>query len=212
MRQLRTTRPDAPLLGNLVGPVSLAASLVQPDRFFKEMIRDPQAVSDVLARVTDLLLSFGHEQIAAGADVMVIADPTATGEIVGPRLFEQLVLPPLTRLIQGLQDAGPPVILHVCGNLVPLAPVLARLGADCLSVDAVFNLRRLRAHLPETPLMGNLDALVLEAGPPERIARWVREVGLRQADLIAPACAVVPTTPLAHLRALAQAAHTPVEK
>ncbi len=94
----------------------------------------------------------------------------------------------------------------MCGNLVPLAPLLARLGADCVSVDAVVSLRRLRVHLPGTPLMGNLDALVLEAGPPARIARWVRETGLCQADIIAPACAVVPTTPLAHLRALGQAA------
>jgi len=205
MRRLRAARPDAPLVGNLVGPVSLAASLVQPDRFFKEMIRDPQAVAQVLERVTDLLLEFGQAQVAAGADAIVIADPTATGEIVGPRLFERLVLPPLSRLVASLREAGPPVVVHVCGDLTSLAPLLARIGADAISVDAMVSLRRLREHLPETPLMGNLDALVLEAGPPERIARWTREVGLAQADIIAPACAVVPTTPLAHLRALVEA-------
>jgi len=212
MRQLRAARPDAPLLGNLVGPVSLVASLVQPDRFFKEMIREPQSVREALERVTDLLVAFGREQIGTGADVMVIADPTATGEIVGPRLFEQLVLPPLSRLIHSLREAGPPVILHVCGNLLTLAPLLARTGADCLSVDAIVNLRRLRQRLPHMPLMGNLDALLLEAGPPERIARWTHKTGLPAADIIAPACAVVPTTPLSHLRALAQAARDGVEK
>jgi [methyl-Co(III) methanol-specific corrinoid protein]:coenzyme M methyltransferase len=212
MRDLRAARPDAPLLGNLVGPVSLAASLVQPDRFFKEMIRDPEAVAGVLARVTDLLIAFGREQIAAGADVMVIADPTATGEIVGPRLFERLVLPALSRLVQDLREAGPPVIVHVCGDVTSLAPLLARLQADAISVDAIVSLRRLREHLPQTPLMGNLDALVLEAGPPERIAKWTRAVGLAHADIIAPACAVVPTTPLAHLRALVQAARDEIAK
>ncbi|MCE5238675.1 methylcobamide--CoM methyltransferase [bacterium] len=212
MRQLRTARPGTPVLGNLVGPMSLAASLVQPDRFLKEMIREPRAVAEVLERLSDLLAAFGQEQIAAGAEVMVIADPTATGEIVGPRLFERLVLPPLSRLIQALRAAGSPVIVHVCGNVMPLAPLLPRLEADCVSVDAVVSLRRLRGELPDMPLMGNLDALVLEAGPPERIAHWTRHVGLRRADIIAPACAVVPTTPLAHLRALAQAARDPIAK
>lgn len=203
MPDLAAARPDAPLVGNLVGPVSLAASLVEPGRFFKEMIREPQAVAAVLQRVTDLLTAFGQEQISAGADVIAIADPTATGEIVGPRLFERLVLPALSRLIAAMSV---PVIVHVCGDLKTLAPLLPALGADCISVDAMVSLRQLRPHLAYTALMGNLDALILEAGPPERITRWVKQVGLPQLDIIAPACAVVPTTPLAHLRALVQAA------
>lgn len=204
MRDVAAARPEAPIVGNLVGPVSLAASLVEPERFFKEMIRDPRAVADVLERVTELLIAYGQEQIAAGADVIAIADPTATGEIVGPRFFERLVLPALSRLVAALREHAP-VIVHVCGDLTSLAPLLPALGANCLSVDAMVSLQHLRPHLPDMALMGNLDALLLEAGPPERIATWVGRVGLVHADIIAPACAVVPTTPLAHLQALALA-------
>lgn len=211
MRELKSMQPAAPLIGNLVGPVSLAASLVEPSAFLKEMIREPQAVATVLERLTDLLIAFGQEQIAGGAGVVAIADPTATGEIVGPRRFERLVLPPLSRLVAELRRQVP-VIVHVCGDLRTLSPLLPTVGADAISVDAMVSLIRLREHLPDTALMGNLHAMVLEMGPVDQITDWVRRCGLPQADIIAPACAVVPTTPLAHLRALVQAAQDAAAK
>lgn len=206
IEQLVAERPDAPVIGNLVGPVSLATSLVVPDLFLKQMFRQPQATQEALERLTDLLLEFGAEQLARGAVVIAIADPTATGEILGPRLFANQAVPVLARLTQGLQQLGARVIVHICGNVHTIAPLLAQIGADAISVDDMVSLRKLREHVPDAAVMGNFSALRLEHDPPERIARWVQRIGLQRADIIAPACAVVPTTPLANLQALVQAA------
>ena len=199
-------RPEAPVIGNLVGPVSLATSLVQPDIFLKQMFRQPQATQEVLERLTDLLLDFGADQIARGVEIIAIADPTATGEILGPRLFRTQAVPALARLTQGLQALGARVIVHICGNVHTIASLLAEIGADAVSVDGMVSLRKLREQVPNAAVMGNFSTLRLEQNPPERIARWVRRIGLQHADIIAPACAVVPTTPLVNLQALVRSA------
>jgi [methyl-Co(III) methanol-specific corrinoid protein]:coenzyme M methyltransferase len=206
LRQVRAERPEAPVVGNLVGPVSLAASLVKPDLLLREAFRQPDLVREALERLTGLLVEFGKKQIAAGAEVVAIADPTATGEILGPRAFAELAAPALARLTRELQQAGARVIVHICGNVHTIALLLASIGADAISVDDMVNLRKLREQAPEAAIMGNVCALHLEEGPVERIERWVRGLGLRQADIIAPACAIVPATPLRHLQALVRAA------
>ena len=59
---------------------------------------------------------------------------------------------------------------------------------------------------PPWHAMGNVSPFLLEKGPVESIARHCRrliEAGVR---LLAPACGVVPTTPVSHLKAMASAA------
>ncbi|MHB8995013.1 MAG: uroporphyrinogen decarboxylase family protein [Armatimonadota bacterium] len=205
MRKLSSERPEAPVIGNLTGPVSLLASLVQPDLLLREMLRRPADSVRALEVLTDRLAQFGREQIEAGAEVIAIADPTATGEILGPRLFGQLAVPPLARLTEALQEHGALVIVHICGRVNTIVNRLAAIGADAISVDDMVKLSSLREHLPETAIMGNLSTFVLQRGPVGKIALWVERIGRVQADIIAPACAVVPDTPLAHVRALAEA-------
>lgn len=206
MRKLSTERPNAPVIGNLTGPVSLLASLVQPDLLLREMLRRPADSLRALEVLTERLAQFGREQIEAGAEVIAIADPTATGEILGPRLFGQLAVPPLERLTKALHEHGGLVIVHICGQVRTIVEHLATIGADAVSVDDMVKLSSLREHLPGTAIMGNLSTFMLQRGPVQKVALWVERIGRVQADIIAPACAVVPDTPLAHVRALAEAA------
>ena len=205
MRTVSAERPDAPVIGNLVGPVSLLASLVQPDLLLREMFRQPALVQEALEVVTGRLVEYAQEQQAAGAEVIAIADPTATGEILGPRLFSGLAVPPLARLATELHNAGSPVIVHICGSVKTIVTHLDAIGADAISVDDMVKLSTLRPHLPNAAVMGNLSTFVLQRGPIEKITGWVERIGLAQADIIAPACALVPDTPLRHMQALAEA-------
>ena len=204
-RRLAQEYPQVPVIGNLVGPVSLAGSLVEPGVLLREMYRSPDLVHAALRALVPSLAAFGRAQIAAGAAVVAISEPTATGEILGPRLFAQFGAPYLQALAQELHQAGAPVIVHICGDVRTIAAQLPGIGADAISVDEEVSLRHVRAAITPTPIMGNLSALALEQGPPARIARWARTIALRHADIVAPACGVVPTTPLSHLRALVEA-------
>ena len=69
LKKLRVRCPDAVLMGNLTGPISLVSSLVDAARFYKELFKKPENAHKVLDRVTDGLVAFGLAQIEAGGGV-----------------------------------------------------------------------------------------------------------------------------------------------
>jgi [methyl-Co(III) methanol-specific corrinoid protein]:coenzyme M methyltransferase len=54
--------------------------------------------------------------------------------------------------------------------------------------------------------MGNVSTYLLQDGPIEKIARTVRKLGEEKVDIIAPACGLSTSTPLAFIRALTDTA------
>jgi MtaA/CmuA family methyltransferase len=211
IRQAREAAPDVAVVGSVVGPVSLAGQLLEAGLLLRAMRRQPKLVHDLLAAAEFFVRRFAVEQVQAGADVIMAAEPTATGEILGPSLYADFADPYLRRLIDALRGVGAPVILHVCGRPSAILPALAHLPVQAVSLDETADLREARAALPHTRLMGNLSSIVLEQGPPEHIAEVVRQVLEWGVDIVAPACGVTATTPLAHLQAMVAAAHEPPE-
>ena len=61
---LSRRHPDVPLIGNITGPVSTAASLVDPVTLLKEFRKNPAAAHRVMDYVSELLIAFGR---SAGA-------------------------------------------------------------------------------------------------------------------------------------------------
>ena len=90
---------DTPVIGNLIGPLSLATSLVEATVLFKALKQEPEDVHGLLRFLTDNSIRYGEALIGHGANVMVISDPSATGEILGPCLFKEFVLPYLNRIV-----------------------------------------------------------------------------------------------------------------
>ncbi len=211
---LATQMPEVPTVGNLVGPVSLAGSLMEPTVLMREMYRSPGEVHVALGSLVEELIKFGDTLVRVGADVITIAEPTATGEILGPRFFAEFGVPYLRLMVEALHGAGTKVIVHICGDVLLIVSHLQQIGADAISVDEMVNLRQLRAAIAPTAVMGNISAFVLQRGPEGKIMQWCDEIGLRTADIVAPACGLIATTPLAHVQAFAEAikAHSKTQR
>lgn len=199
-------RPELPIVGSLTGPVSTAASVIDPITFLKELRKERDPSHRALAQVTGTLLTLARAMIEAGADVIAISDPTATGEILGPRAFEEYAVRWLNELIDGIRAAGAPVIVHICGDLRPVQHLVARLHGQAVSTDAQVSLARLKAEHPAIVTMGNVSTKALQDAGPERIARRVRQLVEEGVGIVAPACGLSTSTPLANIRALTDAA------
>jgi [methyl-Co(III) methanol-specific corrinoid protein]:coenzyme M methyltransferase len=143
-----------------------------------------------------------------GAAAIAIADPTATGEILGPRFFEEFAVPYLNRLTEAIQKLDLPVIVHICGDVNMVKPGLAKLCANAVSTDAMISLPKLKAELGGRTVMGNVSTYLLEFGNPDGISAAARALADRGIDIIAPACGLSTSTPLTNIRAMTgQAAH-----
>ena len=197
----KLTGGDIPVIGSITGPVSTAASLVDPMMFLRELRKDKENAHRVLSAVTNWLVSYALVLRESGADIIAIADPTATGEILGPRFFEEYALTYINRLVSELRSTEIPVIVHICGQLSSVKQHVAVLGGDAISTDAMVNLRNLKNEYPDLVTMGNLSTIKLEQGDHEGIVRSTEALLQSGIDILAPACGLSTATPLENIAA-----------
>ena len=216
IERLKNVAGDAPVLGGVLGPVTLAAMVMDAGLFLRLTRRDPAAAERLIAALEPVVIRFALAQHAAGAECVTVAEPSATGEVLGGKHFERLAVPALIRVLRALREGGASPILHICGDLRPILPQVALIarsldapsaqaGKLALSVDAMVSGRELKAALPEVVRVGNVDAFLLQredAATVERVAR----AAARDFDILSPACGLVPTTPAENLRAMVRAA------
>lgn len=194
--------PETPVIGNITGPISTVASIVDPMNFFKDLRRDPENAHRVLEYVSDFLIAFAKAQVAAGADVISIADPTATGEILGPKMFSAYAVPYINRIIDGIHAANVPVILHICGRLSSVEPQLVGMHSEAVSTDALVSLKKLKSTYPTLTTMGNVSTYLLEFQPPECAATSAQALVEDGTNIIAPACGLSTSTKLSSIQAM----------
>jgi [methyl-Co(III) methanol-specific corrinoid protein]:coenzyme M methyltransferase len=205
VRTVAGSASGLPVVVCLTGPISLATSLIEPLTFYRAIRRSPDEAHRLLEICTDALLAFGDVLVDAGADVLCIADPSATGELLGKAAFRDFAAPYIDDVTRHFAERGKPMIVHVCGDATCLGDALDQLAAPVVSVDSIVRLDLLREAAPAKALMGNLSTSLLEFGRDEKVAQAARVCARRGADIVAPACGIGARTPAANLRAAATA-------
>jgi len=200
--------PDTAVIGNLVGPLSLATSLIDAMSLFKALRQQPEDVHGLLDLLTEGSIAFGKALINGGADLVVISDPSATGEIIGPKFFGEFALPYLNRITASIHALGKPVITHICGDISSIYEMLGGLVSECISVDSRVDIKEARYMFREKKLMGNVSTVLLEKGPVEKIQTAARNALSCGVDILAPACGLSARTPVSHIRAMTDTVKT----
>lgn len=200
--------PNTPVIGSLTGPVSTAASIVDPLQLLKDLRKDSANAHRVFDYVTELLIGFANKLIEHGVTIIEISDPTATGEILGPKLFDEYAVTYLNKLTAAVQQKGVPVIVHICGNLNRVKPQIPSLKANAVSTDAIINLKILKDEFPQLTTMGNVSTYLLELGPAEKVAAQTNNLIAQGINIIAPACGLSTSSPLVNIQALTHATKT----
>jgi len=196
----KAAQTDVPIIGNLTGPVSVAGSLVDMSVLLKDFRKRPAEAEALLDFITGNLIVFGQGQLAAGADAICIAEPSGTGEILGPRFFREYTVKYINRILDALK---PPVaIVHICGDLHSVFEILPELHCHIFSFDSLMKVAEMKTVLPQKALMGNLNTHALGTMTPDKVARLARACREHGADVVAPACGLPTTTPLKNVQAM----------
>jgi MtaA/CmuA family methyltransferase len=202
IRRLVETAGDLPIIGNLLGPLSVAAELVEPVTFFKELRTAPAEAGALLEYTGDFLAALGRAFIEAGADVLTVCEDTATPELIGPKRFADVALPHLNRLIDRLQAGGVPVILHMCGAVDRAAESIDALHATGFLPDAKVSIAALRERHPNLTLVGNINTFLLHNGESDAIGNVTRRIVADGTHIVCPSCSMASATPLHNIHAL----------
>ena len=190
--------------GWVEGPCAEGADLRGINHLMIHFIDDPPFVRDLFDFVLEMALRFGKAQAEAGADLIGVGDAAAS--LVGPRIYEEFVLPYEKRLVDGLHAMGVKVRLHICGNIRRILPGIATLGCDMVDIDWMVPMEQARRELgPQPALAGNIDPVaVLRNGTPEKVTEAIAHcrqcAGVKY--IVGAGCEVCRDTPEANVVAL----------
>lgn len=84
--------------------------------FYKDLRRKPDASHEYLQFITDQLVKFANLIVDAGADIISILDPTATGELLGPKSFVEYAILYINQVVDSVSDRAL-TIVHICGRM-----------------------------------------------------------------------------------------------
>lgn len=202
IRILKAETKNIPIVGNLTGPVSTASSVMEPVIFYKELRKRNKEAHEYMEFITDQLIAFGRAQIEAGADVIAISDPSGTGEILGPKYFEEFAVTYINRLLDSLQKEKLGTIVHICGQMSPVYKEVNMVRSSVLSFDSVVPMKEARANLKDRVLMGNVSTFALEFGEQEKVRTLAKGCVRSGSDIISPACGLGMKSPLANVQAI----------
>lgn len=202
---LRSKNSDVPIIGNITGPISTASSVMEPVVFYKQMRKKNATMHEYLHFVTEQLIAFACAQIDAGADVIAISDPSGTGEILGPKFFEEFAVKYINMLIDGIRSRDAGVIVHICGQMHSVYPQINMVSADALSFDSIVDLGHAGRNLPGRVLMGNVSTYALEFADSERVEILTRTCMAKGAGIISPACGLGMKSPISNIKAMLNA-------
>lgn len=196
---------DVPVIGNVTGPVSAATSLIDPSVFYVGLRKKGQMAHALLNHVTNEMLKYIELMIDAGADIIMIADPSATGEILGPKFFEEFAVPYINRMVDCIRRKGKISIVHICGQMTPVLDKANAITADILSFDAIVAMNDIRKAMGNRAIMGNVSTYAIEDAEADRIIELTRNAVKQGFDVISPACGLGMSSPLCNIAAMIDA-------
>lgn len=197
----RLRNDETPVIGNITGPISTATSIVDPLKLFKMLRKEPDEAYRFIEYVNNYLIEYARKMVGAGADLIAISDPTATGEILGKKNFDKFAMPMYVKFLEAMKEIDTPVIIHICGDAKTIIDSLNSLDVEALSFDSIVNMRFAKSKL-STRLMGNVSTLLIQNGPVDKIISITKNAMDSKVDIVSPACGLGMSTPIENLIAM----------
>lgn len=211
-RVKREVKGKVPLFAYTPGPFTLAGQLYGINKLMAATIQNPQFVRALVDKTTITSALYARANVKEGVDVVVTADPTASGSLISSKTFETFAAPHLKHIMMAVAKVGATPSLHICGKTTPLLKLMANTGAGILELDHLVNLKEAKAQVGDRViLMGNLDPTnLLLNGTPAQVEQAakasIEAVGMDGRYILSSGCEIPPNAPLENIKAMVTAA------
>jgi uroporphyrinogen decarboxylase len=176
-RRLKKEFPGADVRIPVAGPFSVAFNLRGISDLCEDIITEPEAAAGMLMRLAGNQAVLCRAIARAGLDVAFF-ESAASPPILSPRLFHEIELPALERVLQVCAECvGHPVPCIMGGDTYPILDDILSTGTNYLVCNvetnqAAFIEQVYRTH-PHVKLRVNLDPGVVACTEPGRIYRAI---------------------------------------
>jgi uroporphyrinogen decarboxylase len=147
---------DRPVFGGVIGPFSLAGRLFDMTEMMTNILIDPDSSHVLLEKCTTFLINYAAGYKKAGVAGLIIAEPAAG--LLAPEECHNFSSGYVKRIVDAVQDEEFMVILHNCGNTVPLVQSMLSVGAMGYHFGNAVGMKEILEQIPDNILVsGNLD-------------------------------------------------------
>jgi [methyl-Co(III) methanol-specific corrinoid protein]:coenzyme M methyltransferase len=197
--------PDVPVIGGMEGPITVASDLVSVKSFMKWSLKKPELFEQALDIGTEAAIAYANAMAEAGADVIAIADPVASPDLMSPDAFKQYLQPRLQKFSSSVNSI---TVLHICGNVNTILNYMADCGFEGLSVEEKIGSPKKAKEVigNRARFIGNISSpFTLLPGPIDKIKAEAKQALAEGVDVLAPGCGIAPMTPLENIKAMVEA-------
>lgn len=193
-----------PIAGYVQGVFRHTCILRGAEEAYKDLIRKPDELSELMDIATDSLIVWAAALVEAGADIIYISDPTSSGDVISRKNFKEFVFPFLRRQVRATKRMGVPVILHICGDTNDRIDLMADTGVDAISIEAKVDLAYAKKLVGnKVCIIGNVSPLTFLEGTARQVEEETKKCISKAAEgggyILAPGCVVPPDSPIKNL-------------
>lgn len=195
------------------GPFTLGARLVGEEVMMKATFKKPDFVHKVVDFATHLLIHLYETPVSDGTlDFISIADPTASGDLISKKQFEQFALPALKKFTDWAKSHNAHTLVHICGNTTDRLDLFPLTGASCISLDHKTDIAKAHETLHgKMCFAGNIDPVnIMLQGTTQDVETYCKQViqtaGTNGGFVLMPGCDIPPTVPYENIQKFIQVA------
>ncbi|MFA6710943.1 MAG: uroporphyrinogen decarboxylase family protein [Candidatus Methanomethylophilaceae archaeon] len=190
------------------GPLTTAGHLVGTEQLMFAIATDPEEVKKIIGFVSKFSAGAYKLELENGlmenVDFMCTADPSASGDLISPDMFEEYALPFNKEEQTVFRSNGMRSMLHICGNTTANLPYMIKCGSNAISVEqSVDPYEAVKIADNKVCMFGNVGPIrPLWQGTPEEVIDDTNrsiDAGFR---VITPGCSFVPMTPKENIKAM----------
>ncbi len=189
------------------GPFTLAARLIGEEEMMKATFKKPALVEKAVDFATNLLIHLYEPLVKDGTlEVISLADPTASGDLISKKQFERFALPYLKRFTDWARSNNVHTLVHICGNTTDRLDLFPLTGASCISLDHKTDIAKAKEVLyGKMCFAGNVDPVsVMLQGRVDDVERHCRRIietaGTDGGFVLMPGCDIPPTVPYENIQ------------
>lgn len=197
--------PDVPIIGGMEGPITVASDLLSVKSFMKWSLKKTDLFEQALDLATEAAIMYANALVEAGADIISVADPVASPDLMSPDSFKKFFKARLQKFSSSVNSV---TVLHICGNVNPILSEMADCGFEGLSVEEKIGSPKKAKEIlgNRARFIGNISSpFTLLPGPVDKIKAEARKALAEGVDVLAPGCGIAPMTPLENIKAMVAA-------
>jgi uroporphyrinogen decarboxylase len=194
------------------GPFTLAGHVYGVERIMRGIYKDKAAVHAVLDFTSELCYEYLKLFVDAGVEIVSIADPSASGDLISREQFREYVLPYLKHVVKKIEERGALTSIHICGNTTNRLDLIPETGAKNISVDYKVDLSQAReAVRGKIAFSGNMNPVgIMLNSTQEEVAAACRQciakAGPEPGYILMPGCDIPPTVPVENVATMVKTA------